>query len=100
MAGYQPDKNWNIYAGAAYQSFDMDIKLRGTGFAGRAALGAYYFGKKIMHWGGSWVLLTRYQSSAEKISLTYRSKIEHDLKTNEYGQSLVLAAEQKNLCCG
>lgn len=97
LAGYQPDKNWNIYAGAAYQSFDMDIKLRGTGFAGRAALGAYNASLKKDNALG-WIVGAAYQipELGRKISLTYRSKIEHDLKTNEYGQSLVLAAEQKN----
>ena len=27
--GYQPNKNWNIYAGPVYQTFKSDIQLRG-----------------------------------------------------------------------
>jgi len=30
-----------------------------------------------------------------KVSLTYRSKIDHHLKTNENGQSLILAIEKR-----
>ncbi len=31
--GYQPNENWNLYAGAVYQTVDGTVILRGTAYS-------------------------------------------------------------------
>lgn len=33
LFGYQPNQNWNLYAGAVYQTLDANVLLRGTSYS-------------------------------------------------------------------
>ncbi|WP_180001790.1 OmpP1/FadL family transporter [Acinetobacter sp. YH12255] len=79
--GFQPTENWNIYAGPVYQQAKGNVSLRGTAYS---ALSGYDATMKKDGATG-WLAGLAYQipEIALKASLTYRSEIEHDLKSNE-----------------
>ena len=89
--GYQPTENFNFYAGPVYQTIEGDVQLRGLAYGSTTALGAYNADMKEDSAVG-WIAGLAYQipEIALKASLTYRSEIDHELATNEYGTSLVL----------
>lgn len=97
LIGYQPDTNWNIFLGGAYQTFQTNIQIRGTAGGGSDALGHY---NANLHEGGAtgYIAGISYQipKSASKATLSYRSQITHQLATNEFGQSNILAIEDNN----
>ncbi len=79
--GYQPDKNWNFYAGPVYQTFKSNVNLRGQVFS---VYNGYDFNaKEVGDWG--WLAGFGYQipEKAIKASLTYRSEIMHEVTANE-----------------
>ena len=39
LIGYQPNENWNFYAGPVYQTVEGKVSLRGTAYGGAAVLG-------------------------------------------------------------
>jgi len=82
--GFQPTQNWNIYAGPVYQTVKGDVKLRGLAYGGNTTFGSY---NANMEEDGSvgWLAGFAYQipDIALKASLTYRSEIDHDVKTTE-----------------
>ncbi len=75
LIGFQPNENFNIYGGAAYQDVKGSITLASVGY--KADL------KKDDDVG--WLAGVAYQipEIALKVALTYRSEIEHQLETNE-----------------
>lgn len=92
IVGFQPTLNWNIYGGAVYQTVEGNVKLRGAAYGAANALGNY--NNSISEedaWG--WLAGIAYQipEIALKASLTYRSEIEHEASTHEWGQSNILA---------
>lgn len=81
ILGYQPDKNWNFYAGPVYQTFKSNVNLRGQVFS---LYNGYDFNaKEVGDWG--WLAGFGYQipEKAIKASLTYRSEIMHEVTANE-----------------
>ncbi|ENX12227.1 hypothetical protein F895_03154 [Acinetobacter sp. CIP 64.2] len=97
LAGYQPDENWNLFLGGAYQTFQTNIQVRGTAGGGTNALGHY---NANLQEGGAtgYIAGISYQipRSASKATISYRSQITHQLATNEFGQSNILAIEDNN----
>ena len=90
--GYQPTENFNFYGGPVYQTAKGDVQLRGLAYGSTTALGAYNADMKEDSAVG-WLAGLAYQipEIALKASVTYRSEIDHELATNERGQSNILA---------
>ncbi|MCK7608216.1 transporter [Acinetobacter portensis] len=83
LLGFQPNANWNFYAGPVWQQAKGEVHLRGLAYGGLGA-GAYNANMKNDDaWG--WAAGVAYQipEIALKASLTYRSEIKHELSSNE-----------------
>lgn len=91
ILGFQPIENINIYGGAVYQTVEGDVQLRGAAYGSANALGKYNASMKEDSAMG-WLAGFAYQipEIALKASLTYRSEIDHETTTHEYGQSNIL----------
>ena len=81
IVGYQPTKNWNIYAGPVYQTVKGNVSLRGTAYS---LLSGYNIDLKEDDAFG-WLAGAAYQipEIALKASVTYRAEIEHKMNANE-----------------
>ena len=81
IVGYQPTKNWNIYAGPVYQTVKGNVSLRGTAYS---SLSGYNIDLKEDDAFG-WLAGAAYQipEIALKAAITYRSEIKHELDTSE-----------------
>ena len=75
LIGFQPNKNINIYAGAAYQDVKGSIKLASIPYEAKLSKDDSF----------GWLVGAAYQipDIALKVALTYRSEIEHELETQE-----------------
>lgn len=81
IAGFQPNKNWNIYGGAVYQTIKGKLALRGQAYSLYNGYDA-----DIPEDGAlGWLAGVSYQipEIALKASVTYRSEIDHDVNINE-----------------
>lgn len=84
LVGFQPNANWNFYAGPVWQQAKGEVHLRGSAYS---LLGQtrYYDAdmKNDDAWG--WAAGFAYQipEIALKASLTYRSEIKHNLNSTE-----------------
>lgn len=92
LIGYQPNENWNFYAGPAWQTVQADIGLRGNAYAKnpkdpRTSLSGYNI-KVDQKEAYGWVAGLAYQipDIALKASLTYRSEIKHKATSHESGK--------------
>lgn len=77
IGGFQPTENWNIYAGAVYQTIEGEVNLRGQAYS---LYNGYDLSlSKDDAWG--WLAGIAYQipEIALKASLTYRSEIDYDI---------------------
>lgn len=81
LFGYQPNQNWNVYAGAVYQTLDATVLLRGESYS---AYSGYDF-KTGRDEAVGWLAGVAYQipEIALKTSLTYRAKIKHEMNAYE-----------------
>ena len=82
--GFQPNKNFNFYAGPVYQTIKGNVQLRGTAYGGSGTFGSYNADiKEIGDLG--WLAGAAYQipDIALKASVTYRSEIDHSTLWNE-----------------
>jgi len=81
LIGYQPNENWNFYAGPVWQTVEADIKLRGATYS---LLSGYNI-KVDQEEAYGWLAGFAYQipEIALKASVTYRSEIKHEAKSNE-----------------
>ncbi|TSH78060.1 transporter [Acinetobacter sp. RF15A] len=97
ILGFQPIENINIYGGAVYQTVEGDVQLRGAAYGSANGLGKYNATMKEDSAVG-WLAGVAYQipEIALKASLTYRSEIDHEAATREYGQSNILAVVTQN----
>lgn len=84
LIGYQPNENWNVYAGPVYQSVKAKVSLRGTAYRGPKVLGGYDIDLKESEAYG-WLAGFAYSipEIALKAAVTYRSEIKHELDTTE-----------------
>lgn len=81
IAGFQPNKNFNIYAGPVYQTIEGEVKLRGATYS-------LYNGYdlNVPRTGGwGWLAGAAYQipEIALRAAITYRSEIDHDINAYE-----------------
>ncbi|WP_312159352.1 outer membrane protein transport protein [Acinetobacter sp.] len=81
LIGYQPNENWNFYAGPVWQTVEADIKLRGAAYS---LLSGYNI-KVEQEQAYGWLAGFAYQipEIALKASVTYRSEIKHEAKSHE-----------------
>ena len=84
LIGYQPNENWNVYAGPVYQTVKAKVSLRGTAYKGPQVLGGYDIDLKENEAYG-WLAGFAYSipEIALKAAVTYRSEIKHELDTTE-----------------
>ena len=84
LMGYQPNENWNFYAGPVWQTVEADIKLRGQAYGGNGKLGTYDI-KVDQEPAFGWIAGMAYQipEIALKAAITYRSEIEHKATATE-----------------
>ncbi|MGL3044503.1 outer membrane protein transport protein [Acinetobacter pecorum] len=84
LFGFQPNENWNIYAGPVYQEAKGNVSLRGTAYNALGTTLAYDADMKKDGATG-WLAGLAFQipEIALKASLTYRSDIEHELTSRE-----------------
>ncbi|CAD9194722.1 OmpP1/FadL family transporter [Acinetobacter bohemicus] len=84
LIGYQPNANWNVYAGPVYQTVKAKVSLRGTAYKGPQVLGGYDIDLKENEAYG-WLAGFAYSipEIALKAAVTYRSEIKHELDTTE-----------------
>lgn len=75
LMGYQPNQNWNFYAGPVWQTVEADIKLRGAAYS-NISYNIQIEQKEA--WG--WIAGFAYSipEIALKTSVTYRSEISHN----------------------
>ena len=78
---FQPNQNWNFYAGPVYQTVKGNVKLRGQAYS---LYNGYDANIKETS-GVGWLAGVAYQipDIALKTSLTYRSEIDHDVNIDE-----------------
>lgn len=84
LIGYQPNENWNLYAGPVYQTVKANVSLRGLAYKGPKVLGGYDIDIKEDEAYG-WLAGFAYSipEIALKAAVTYRSEIKHELDTKE-----------------
>lgn len=88
LFGYQPNENWNLYAGAVYQTVDGTVLLRGNAYS---ALNGYDFRTGEDESVG-WLAGVAYQipEIALKASVTYRAEITHKMNAYEnFGATII-----------
>lgn len=81
ILGYQPDPNWNLYAGLSYQTLEGNLSLVGESFS---VFNGYHVQlEQNAAWG--WLTGMSYQIPEYffRTALTYRSAINHQLETTE-----------------
>ena len=83
LVGFQPNANWNVYAGPVWQQAKGEVHLRGTAYSTLGVLSYNANMKNDDAWG--WAAGVAYQipEIALKASLTYRSEIKHELDSSE-----------------
>ncbi len=81
LIGFQPNENWNFYAGPVWQTVEADIKLRGAAYK---SLSGYNI-KVEQEEAYGWLAGFAYQipEIALKAAVTYRSEIEHNAQAHE-----------------
>ncbi len=90
LIGYQPNENWNFYAGPVWQTVEADISLRGNAYAKErdgvplGTLSGYQI-KVSEKEAYGWLAGAAYQipEIALKASITYRSEVDHKANTSE-----------------
>ncbi|WP_347453680.1 outer membrane protein transport protein [Acinetobacter sp. ANC 7454] len=92
LLGFQPNENWNFYAGPVWQTVEGNVSLRGAAYGGAAGFGSYDASMKEDSALG-WIAGLAYQipEIALKASVTYRSEVEHKLQATEtagFGQDI------------
>ncbi|MCO8058736.1 OmpP1/FadL family transporter [Acinetobacter towneri] len=93
LFGFQPNQNWNFYAGPVYQTAKGNVSLRGTAYSalggvplpGTGLPGMVYDADMKEDSELGWIAGLAYQipEIALKASLTYRSEVEHELTATE-----------------
>ncbi|WP_334135810.1 OmpP1/FadL family transporter [Acinetobacter schindleri] len=85
LFGYQPNENWNFYAGPVWQTVEADIKLRGNAYGAPPVTLSGYNIKIDQEEAYGWLAGFAYQipAIALKAAVTYRSEISHNAKAHE-----------------
>ncbi|MDQ9037268.1 long-chain fatty acid transporter [Acinetobacter seifertii] len=81
IVGYQPNKNWNFFVGPVYETFKSNVSLRGNVYS---LYNGYDFkSETVGDWG--WLAGLAYQipEKNSRVSITYRSAINHHVNATE-----------------
>ena len=89
LIGYQPNENWNFYAGPVWQTVEADIKLRGAAYQGLSGYNIKVDEEEAYGWLAGFAYSI--PEIALKAAVTYRSEISHKATSNENSSSPVLA---------
>ena len=86
LLGYQPNENWNFYAGPVWQTVEADISLRGNAYAKppTGTLSGYNIKvdeKEAYGWAAGFAY--QIPEIALKAAVTYRSEITHKAQAQE-----------------
>ncbi|MFC2995936.1 outer membrane protein transport protein [Acinetobacter sichuanensis] len=81
ILGFQPNKNLNIYGGGAYQSIRGDLHLRGSAYSIYNGYDATFHNDSAVGWLAG--LAYQIPEIALKAAITYRSEIDHKIRTDE-----------------
>ncbi|NHB57679.1 OmpP1/FadL family transporter [Acinetobacter shaoyimingii] len=81
LIGYQPTKNWNLYAGPVWQTVEADISLRGAAYGPLSGYNIKVDQKEAWGWAAGFAY--QIPEIALKAALTYRSEIDHHAKASE-----------------
>ena len=81
LIGYQPNKNWNFYAGPVWQTVEADISLRGQAYSILSGYNIQVEQKEAYGWLAGFAY--QIPEIALKTSVTYRSEIKHNAKAKE-----------------
>ena len=79
--GYQPFKNFNLYAGPAFQNIKADVSLRGLVYADLNGYNAMFKEDAAIGWLAGFAY--QLPDIALKAALTYHSKIDHNINVSE-----------------
>ena len=93
VLGYQPFKNFNLYAGPAFQNIKGDVSLRGLIYADLNGYNAVFKEDAAIGWLAGFAY--QLPDIALKAALTYHSKIDHNINVSEniLGTPLLLLDE-------
>ena len=86
LIGYQPNENWNFYAGPVWQTVEADIKLRGAAYSKSATESLSGYNIQVDQKDAyGWLAGFAYQipEIALKAAITYRSEIKHKAQAKE-----------------
>ena len=81
VLGYQPFKNFNLYAGPAFQNIKGDVSLRGRVYADLNGYNAMFKEDAAIGWLAGFAY--QLPDIALKAALTYHSKIDHNINVSE-----------------
>lgn len=95
ILGYQPFKNFNLYAGPAFQTIKGHVSLRGLVYADFNGYNAIFKQDAAVGWLAGFAY--QVPDMALKAALTYHSKIDHKINVSEnvLGTPLLLVDESK-----
>lgn len=95
ILGYQPFKNFNLYAGPAFQTIKGHVSLRGLVYADFNGYNAIFKPDAAVGWLAGFAY--QVPDMALKAALTYHSKIDHKINVSEnmLGTPLLLVDESK-----
>src|SRR5699024_9224486 len=93
VLGHQPFKNFNLYAGPAFQNIKGDVSLRGRVYADLNGYNAMFKEDAAIGWLAGFAY--QLPDIALKAALTYHSKIDHNINVSEniLGTPLLLLDE-------
>ncbi|TCB54777.1 outer membrane protein transport protein [Acinetobacter terrestris] len=97
VLGYQPIKNFNLYAGPAFQNIKADVSLRGRVYADLNGYNAMFKEDAAIGWLAGFAY--QLPEIALKAALTYHSKIDHNINVSEniLGTPLLLDETETNI---
>ena len=84
LIGYQPTKNWNLYAGPVWQTVEADISLRGSAYGALSGYNIKVDQKEAWGWAAGFAY--QIPEIALKAAVTYRSEIKHNADAHESGK--------------
>ena len=95
ILGYQPFKNFNLYAGPAFQTIKGHVSLRGLVYADFNGYNAIFKQDAAVGWLAGFAY--QVPDMVLKAALTYHSKIDHKINVSEnvLGTPLLLVDESK-----
>lgn len=95
ILGYQPFKNFNLYAGPAFQTIKGHVSLRGLVYADFNGYNAIFKQDAAVGWLAGFAY--QVPDMVLKAALTYHSKIDHKINISEnvLGTPLLLVDESK-----